>query len=138
MRSRVEAMTAEKELLTAQLAKVLMFGIGQGLFCRDICCCRGITSSVAHPDTAQTPIPSHFHLLWCMSVPGKSDNGFCADAPCVDVQLTQQQAEVAAALETKRQQVAAAAAKYKAIPQQLGGIATAGHSWNTQKAVPAM
>lgn len=73
VRSRIKAMTAEKELLTAQLAK-----------------------------------------------------------------LTQQQAEVAAALETKKQQVAAAAAKYKAIPQQLGGIATAGHSWNTQKAVPAV
>lgn len=54
------------------------------------------------------------------------------------MQLTEQQAEAAAALEAKKQEVAAAAERFRAIPQQLGGLAAAGLSWNAQKVDPAM
>ena len=54
------------------------------------------------------------------------------------LQLAQQQAEAAAALEAKKQEVAASADKLRAIPHQLDGLAAAGHSWNMQPVEPVM
>jgi len=88
-----------------------------------------------------------FHMLWIQQHStarhlSSKQNAVCllqdVDVVGISLQLGQQRAEEAAAIEAKKRRIADAAASLKAVPQQLSSIESASRSWNAQPVDPAM